>query len=161
MILARMTLVVRTATKEDETAARRVADEAFATVRSVYHPAPKAVAHLAAISPALERLVAEDGDQIVGTVRFRVLDDRLRVVALAVLPSCRRRGVARALVDQLMVIAQDRGCRAVALYTVAQIGNVPIFERLGFQLVSEQPDTYSISTSGEPLTEAYLERSVV
>ena len=153
-------LVVRTATREDEELARRVGDEAFATVRSVYRPAPKATANTAAISPALERLVAEDGDQIVGTVRFRVLDDRLRVVALAVVPSCRRRGVARALVDQLMVIAKDRGCRAVALYTVAQTGNVPIFERLGFQLVSEQPDTYSMSINGEPLTEAYLEREV-
>ena len=59
-----------------------------------------------------------------------------------------------------MVIAKDRGCRAVALYTVAQTGNVPIFERLGFQLVSEQPDTYSMSINGEPLTEAYLEREV-
>jgi ribosomal protein S18 acetylase RimI-like enzyme len=160
MIAAQMTLVVRTATKEDEAAAQRIADEAFETVRSVYRPSPAATTNLAAISPELERLVAEDGERIVGTVRFHVLDGRLRVMALAVLPQCRRRGVARALVDRLMVIAEERDCRALTLYAVTQTGNVPIFERLGFTLISEQQDTYSISTSGEPLTEAYMERGV-
>jgi len=155
-----MTLVVRIATSQDTEAARRVGDEAFATVRSVYRPSPQATTNLATISPALERLVAEDGDQIVGTVRFRVLEGCLRVIALAVPPQCRRRGVARMLIDRLTVIAKDRECRALALYTVTQTGNVPIFEQLGFRLVCERPDTYSISVGGEPLTEAYMERSV-
>jgi ribosomal protein S18 acetylase RimI-like enzyme len=157
---ARMSLLVHTAAYEDEEAAQCVADKAFATVRSVYRPASIATANLATMSAALERLVADDRDQIVGTVRFRVLDGCLRVMALAVQPDCRRRGIARALVDRLMVIAKDRGCRALTLYTVTQTGNVPIFERLGFKLVCEQPDTYSISVSGEPLTEAYLERAI-
>jgi predicted N-acetyltransferase YhbS len=155
----RMSLLVRIATYEDEEAVQRVTDEAFATVRSVYHPAPQAVAHLASISPALERLVADDRDQIVGTVCFRVVDVCLRVMALAVQPECRRRGIARALVDRLVTIAKDRECRALTLYTVTQTGNVPVFERLGFKLVGEQPDTYSISLSGEPLREAYMERA--
>jgi predicted N-acetyltransferase YhbS len=160
MIAAQMTFVIRVATKEDEAVAQRIADEAFATVRSVYRPSPKAAANLAAISPELERLVAEDGERIVGTVRFHVLDGRLRVLALAVLPQCRRRGVARALVNRLMVVAKDRECSALTLYTVSETGNVPIFERLGFKLICAQPDTHSISTSGEPLNEAYMERNV-
>ena len=51
--------------------------------------------------PGLERLVAEVDGQVVGTVCFGVFGDRLRVIGLAVLPELRRRGVARALVEEL------------------------------------------------------------
>ena len=114
-----MTLVVRTATKDDEAAAQRVAYEAFATVRSVYRPAPKAAANLAAISAALARLVAEDGDGIVGTVCFRAVDSCLRVTALAngSLAAWLRTGepLARS-------ISPARGVRGCLLYSTDRLG---------------------------------------
>jgi len=155
-----MATLVRMAKPRDAEAARRVGDEAFATVRSVYHPNSAAYANLSAVAPTLERLVAEDDGQVVGTVRFGVSGDCLRVIGLAVLPQFQRRGVARALVHELARVAKAKGCRALALYTVTQTGNVPVFERLGFSLISEGPDEYSDSVTGEPLTEAYMERSV-
>ena len=97
---------------------------------------------------------------MVGTVSFAISDERLRVIALAVLPECQRRGVARALINRLQVIARNRKCRALALYTVAETGNVPIFERLGFRLGTTQPDAFSISPTGQPLTEALLELNI-
>jgi len=155
-----MAISVRLARPEDAEAVRRVGDEAFATVRQLYHPSPAAHANLSTMAPALERLVAEDGGEVVGAVRFGNFDDCLRVIGLAVLPQSRRRGVARALIQQLAGVARNRGCRALALYTVTKTGNVAIFQRLGFAVVSEQPDAYSISVDGEPLTAAYMERTV-
>ena len=155
-----MSVFVRMARPEDAEAARRVADDAFASLRSVYRPAPAALANLSAMSPALERLVAEEDGIVVGTTRFTVLGDCMRVIGLAVAEPRRRRGVARALVDELARIAGDRGCRALALYTITKTGNVPVFERLGFRLVSERADGYAASVDGEPLVEAYMERFV-
>src|SRR5438309_9654292 len=127
-----MATPIRTATHIDEDAARRVEEEAFATLRSVYRPNAAAHTNLFAIAPALERLVAEDDGQIVGTVRFGVFGDRLRVIGLAVVPTFRRRGVARALIEELARVARLKGCRALVLYTVTKTGNVSVFERLGF-----------------------------
>jgi predicted N-acetyltransferase YhbS len=156
-----MATSIRMATPTDAAAAERVEEEAFATVRSIYRPNAAAHANRFAIAPTLERLVAEVDGRIVGTVRFGVFGDRLRVIGLAVLPELRRRGVARALVEELARVAKLKGCRALGLYTVTKTGNVPVFERLGFRVVSEQPDVYSVSPDGGPLTEAYMEREVV
>ena len=153
-------LTIRTSTPDDADAVQRVTDLAFESVRLIYRPNPAAMANLQSIAPALERLVAEVDGQIVGTVRFGVFDDCLRVIGLAVLPQLRRSGVARSLIQSLEEIARDKRCRALSLYTVTKTGNVAVFERLGFTLISQGPDTYSISTDGEPLTEAYMERSI-
>jgi ribosomal protein S18 acetylase RimI-like enzyme len=156
-----MATSVRMATPTDAAATLHVEEEAFATVRSLYRPNDAARANLSAIAPALERLVAEVDGRVVGTVRFGVFGDRLRVIGLAVVPTFRRCGVARALVEELTRVGKLKGCRALALYTVTKTGNVSVFERLGFRVVSEQPDAYSVSTDGGPLTEAYMEREVV
>ena len=58
-------------------------------------------------------------------------------------------------------MAKLKGCRALELYTVTKTGNVSVFERLGFRVVSEQPDSYTVSADGGPLMEAYMEREVV
>ena len=155
-----MATLVRMARPEDEEAVRRVGDEAFATVRSVYRPDPAAHANLSAIAPALERVVAEVDGQVVGTARFGVFGDSLRIIGLGVVPQFRRQGVARALIEELARVAKEKGCGALALYTITKTGNVSIFDRLGFHVVSEQPDAYSISVDGEPLMEAHMVRSV-
>src|SRR5688572_26107606 len=100
-----MTTLVRAARPEDESAVRRVGEAGFATMRSLYSPNPAAHASLAVIALSLERLVAEVDGQVVGTVRYGVFENRLRVIGLVVLPTARRRGVARVLVDALATVA--------------------------------------------------------
>jgi predicted N-acetyltransferase YhbS len=153
-----MTVTVRVEQVGDAAAVRRITDDAFAPLRRVYRPSPEQLAHVATV--ALERLVAVRADELVGTVRYRVDGDLLRLVGLAVAPSEQRRGVARALVAHLTVIAHARGCRALALFTIEQTGNVTLFERLGFEVIAKERDLLSISTSGEELVEVYLERSL-
>jgi ribosomal protein S18 acetylase RimI-like enzyme len=153
-------IVVRSAHSGDGEAAQRVFDAAFASVRRIYRPNPEMIAQVETVVPPLERLVAEHDGELVGTVRFRVDGDRLRMIGLSVAPASQRRGIARALVERLSEIAIERSCQALALFTIKQTGNVAVFERLGFEVVSEEPDTWSISVDGSELTEAYLERPV-
>lgn len=155
-----MAHLVRLATADDAEAVRRVGEAAFADHRGIYQPNDAAVANLATLAPALERLVAESSNAIVGTVRFGRAGGVMRVIGLAVHPRWRLRGVARALIDAVHGIARIHQCRVLSLYTVVQTGNVPIFRSLGFYVVAEEPDEYSVSVTGEPLMEARMERSV-
>ena len=151
-------ILVREACPDDDAEVQRVFDAAFTPVRRIYRPSEEMLAEVR--THELERLVAvEDGD-IVGTVRFGIGDDRLRVIGLAVAPAHQRRGIARALVERLIEIALERDCDLLALFTIEQTGNAVVFARLGFEVVSEQPDTSSISVSGDNLIELYMERPV-
>ena len=153
-------IVVRPAHSGDGEAAQRVFDAAFASVRRIYRPNPEMIAQVDALVPPLERLVAEHDGEVVGTVRFRVDGEHLRVIGLAVVPASQRQGIARALVERLAEIAVERSCRLLALFTIKQTGNVAVFERLGFSTISEERDTWSISVDGGELIEVYLERCV-
>jgi len=153
-------ILVRPAEDRDAEAVRRLGEAAFAANRSTYRPKPSTVAALTVSVPTLQRLVAEHAGELVGSVRHGVSGDVLRVIGLAVSPPWHRRGVARSLLQALADIGRQRGRRALALYTIVQTGNVPVFERLGFRTVSEGPDEHSISVTGDLLTEAYMERSV-
>jgi ribosomal protein S18 acetylase RimI-like enzyme len=151
-------MLVRAAGPDDAAEVERAVASAVARLREIYRPSPDAIAHAKTLP--LERLVAADGDRIAGTVQFRVDGHVLRVVGLAVVPACQRRGVARALVEQLVAVALERGCSVLGLFTIEQTGNVAVFGRLGFRVMWRRPDVWSISVTGEPLTEVYLERSV-
>ena len=153
-------ILVRAAEDGDAEQVRLVGEATFAAVRSIHHPKPSTVATLAATTPTLPRLVAEQAGQVVGSVRYAVSDDVVRVIGLAVFPPLHRRGIARRILEALSEVGRRHSCRASALYTIVQTGNVPVFERLGFRTVSEAPDDHSISVSGAPLTEAYMERAV-
>ena len=106
------------------------------------------------------RLVAEIGGQIIGTITYGVQSDRSHLRGLAVDAGWRRTGVARALIDYVGNLARTEGLRALSLFTIKQTGNVPIFERLGFDGVREEPATWAVSDSGGELTNVFMERPV-
>ena len=85
-----MTICVRMARPEDADSIRQVGDQAFEPVHSLYRPNPAALANLSAMVPAVERMLAELDGKVVGTVRYGVVDDCLRVIGLAVLPRFQR-----------------------------------------------------------------------
>jgi len=151
-----MALVVRPGAAGDLEVIRELGERAFATVRHIYRPNKRALENRSRL--ALECLIAFSDDVPAGVVRWACEGDTLRVIGLAVLPQYRRRGIARSLIERLCHIAAERSCRTLALHTVVQTGNVAVFERLGFRVIEEQPDAYSVSPSGTPLTEAYMER---
>lgn len=106
----------------------------------------------------LDRLVAVLDGHVVGTVQYRVADGRLSFLALGVHPAHRRRGVARALIRHLETIAARSGCGSVTAHTVRETGNVPIFEKLGFEVESEEPTPLFESERHRTLTEVAMRK---
>ena len=140
--------------------AKRVSSEAFAAHREVYRPSPQALGAKREIENTLSRLVALDGDDVVGTVQYWILDDRLHLVGLAVHPDRQRQGIGLELLKRAREIAAEKNLGRLSLCTVEQTGNVPIFLRLGFAVAEKKDAEDTISVSGEPLTDVYMEKTV-
>lgn len=131
-------LTVREPISDDEPELAEVERLATADLRKVYRPTPLALKRRSAIDSNLQRLAAVLEGRVVGTVQYRIVADRLSLLGLAVHPEFRRLGVATALVQHLERIGLDYGCKAVALHTVRETGNVAIFERMGFKVESQR-----------------------
>ena len=142
---------------EREAAASQIEMDAFAGWRHIYVPAGTAPKEFDDQRAPFARLVAELDGQVVGTVRWRVEEDRIHIRGLAVASKHRRCGIARALVGRCASIARQHDLRAVSAYTVTETGNLSIFQRFGFVVVRQQIATFAESPTGEPVTEAYLE----
>ena len=153
-------ITVRDSQPEDVEAVARVDASARATLRETYRPNQKALAHKQSITRELRRLVATSGGTLVGTTRYYVDGDAMRLIGLGVHRGFRRQGVARALVAEVAERTRRLGLSVLITHTVAETGNVPVFEALGFEVQSRCPDEYSESVSGAPLTAVSMKLSV-
>jgi ribosomal protein S18 acetylase RimI-like enzyme len=154
-----MTMVsVRHATQEDNEAVAKVEASAVATLRETYRPKAGGATKLDRIPSGMRRLVALLEGDIVGTTRYWVDGDALRIVGLGVHSQSRGKGVASALVGYLATIGRALGAKRLVLHTVKQTGNVPIFQRLGFQVVAETDDQYSDSDKHATLVDVEMQK---
>ena len=151
---------VRQAVPEDAGGIEVVQASAAAALRRTYRPNAKALANKSRISRNLGRLVALLDDRVVGTAAYYVEGGRLRIVGLGVLEECRQRGVARALVGFLLEFAAEQGLEGIGARTVRETGNVDVFEKLGFRVVSDVKDEYSESDVYRELRDVDLFRPV-
>ena len=148
-------LVIRLASSEDADAVRRLSDAAVVKLRAVYVHDPQSP--MPAVRGAFERIVAEIGGVVVGTVRVQREENRLHLIGLFVHPDYQRRGVARGMIEECTIRARAAGLGRVSLYTIRQTGNVGVFERLGFGVVSEEAARGVVSVTGVELTDVYME----
>jgi predicted GNAT family N-acyltransferase len=82
-------------------------------------------------------VVAYDDGEAVGTARLRASDDvTAKVERVAVLASRRGEGIGVALMDAIEAVAVEEGFEAVVLH--AQVPVVPFYERLGYEITSEE-----------------------
>jgi ribosomal protein S18 acetylase RimI-like enzyme len=153
-------LVVREAVVHDMKVVNELVELSHRKLRRVYRPTRAALAHKAQLEPKLVRLVAVLEGVVVGTLQYYLVDDRFHFVGLAVHPDRQRRGVARALVESLAERAEGLPVTKLSLYTVKETGNVPVFERLGFRVISEEPDHFAESEAHGQVTDVYMERPV-
>ena len=151
---------VRPAVPEDRAGYLEVDAQAVATLRRTYRPNLAALEHRDSLKQLLERLVAVSEGRIVGTVQWYVQADCVRLLGLGVKPEWRRHGVARRLIAALSAIAVENGLSRLSLSTVRETGNVEIFVRLGFSVVSVGPDAYSESERFPSLTNVEMECSL-
>lgn len=151
-------VAVREAAADDMADVSAVMSEATAQLRAVYRPGRDALVR-AGSAKEVRWLIAVVGREIVGALRYVIEPDRLHL-GLGVRPEHQRKGVARALVGALAAKASCLGLPKLSLYTVKETGNVPIFARLGFRVVREEPAKDAESVTGQPLTDVYMERLV-
>jgi ribosomal protein S18 acetylase RimI-like enzyme len=153
-------LTIRQAEAQDAAGIEWVRASAIATLRKTYRPTQKAIARKQTLSAELTELIALCDDRVVGKVEYRIEGDRLHFLSLDVHSDWRRQGVARRLLAELDAIGKRRGATRLSTYTVTQTGNVEIFRRLGFRVVSEEPTDLFESDQHSALTECYLEREI-
>lgn len=149
-------LVVRTARPEDRAGIEAVTAAATAELRRSYRPIPSRIGADRDRDESL-RLVARLDDAVVGTLDCHFGPGTAHLRRLAVDPRHRRRGIARALVDRASELARRRKL-GVSIETIRETGNVPIFERMGFRVVSAAVDDRFASDVHRELVSVRLER---
>jgi len=153
-------IIVRPIVPEDSDGIRRVSESATATLRETYRPNQKALENQRRFASQLNRLVALVEGEIAGTTQFYRDGKALRIIGLFVHSEYRRRGVARALVGAVADIARTQGVDLLVTRTVKETGNVPIFEKMGFEVLSVHPDEYSESDKYRQLSEVGFQMKI-
>jgi ribosomal protein S18 acetylase RimI-like enzyme len=151
---------VREAARADDDGIAAVRASALATLRQMYRPNHIAVAHKQTIADTLIRLVAVFDGRVIGTVEYGVTTDGIHFLSLGVHSDYRGQGVAKQLVEELARIGKRAGATRLTTYAITQTGNLAIFERMGFRVISEEPSEFFESDRFETLTEAYMERPI-
>jgi N-acetylglutamate synthase-like GNAT family acetyltransferase len=99
--------------------------------------------------------VAEESGRLVGTVRaVRTAPELWEVRRLAVDPTRRRTGSARALLRRLEADAMAAGAREVALDAVVERGTPAFYARLGYRTVRH------FGAADKPLSEVHMRRAL-
>lgn len=105
---------------------------------ALFETEEEVAAELAGGVQAIVAVLCADGERPAGCVRFRVERDGLHFFRLAVAPSARRKGVARALLRHLEQIARQSGCRRIWCHARVQVArNVALYHREGFRPAGE------------------------
>lgn len=89
-------------------------------------------------------LVWEEDGQVLGYVGSQTVLDETDMMNVAVSAQARRRGIAQALVEELVLRLKQRGSRCLTLEVRAS--NAPaiaLYEKLGFWQVGRRPNYYS------------------
>lgn len=159
---------VRDAREDELAAVRELTLRAYAEYASVMTPSAWAALRQAVVTALdtgqqVERIVAEQGGALVGSVMLypasadayeggvgRVSAPEVRLLAVA--PEARGRGVGLALVEECVLRAQAAGATELGLHTSRSMkAAIRMYRRLGFERVPER----DFRPSGAEIVEAY------
>ncbi len=82
----------------------------------------------------------------------------MHILGLAVDPDSQRRGLARGMVEWIEQKAIQLGHNAIVVDTIAETGNVDVFERLGFASVDTSVPTWCQSDVHDTLHCVQMEK---
>lgn len=153
-------ITVRPQSAEDIADIQDVRDVATATLRQTYRPKQRAIENKARISPSLQRLVAVTDGRVVGTVQYYLEGQSVRLIGLGVHTDYRQKGVAGSLISYLEKVGRREKATQLKLHTVKETGNVEVFRRLGFTVVSEREDDLFESARFEKLTDVEMVKTL-
>ncbi len=152
-------IIVRIMTPEDEAGAREAWSSAMETLRQTYRPIEGAIGDWKPPGKLTSIVAILDG-RVAGTASYYPDDDRLHLMRFGVHADFRRKGVARAMVEHVMGIAQDRDFCRLSVYTVKECGVVPVYEKLGFKVCREEHAKWAESDKFQILTDVYMEATL-
>ncbi|MCW8932622.1 MAG: GNAT family N-acetyltransferase [Gammaproteobacteria bacterium] len=119
----------------DSEAVKSIIKTATDELRAVYHPIKTKVKN--EIEKPIS-IVAIIKDHVVGFAEYLIYENSILVRGLAVSPVYRRQGVARTIIQYLILKAKKEGKTELALSTIKETGNTIIFLHMGFTIVSEE-----------------------
>lgn len=94
----------------------------------------------------------DDGNMVVGFALARRAGDDVEILAIAVLPECRRRGLGRALLQNLL--AQSGGARILLEVAADNPVAIGLYHKAGFREYDLRPQYYL--RPGRPRVDAVL-----
>lgn len=147
---------IRQATTSDSAQIAEVFHAAFAPLRTLYVPSREAADRQVQLCGAM-RIVAGISGRIVGTVEVDRRRQNLHLVGFAVDPDFQGLGIGRAVVNW---IEAHFTAHAIELATIRETGNVPVFERMGFDVVTEKVADWCVSTRFECLHEVTMAKTL-
>jgi GNAT superfamily N-acetyltransferase len=84
-------------------------------------------------------VAVDDADRPIGYLVADILDGNAHIEQLSVLPANMRKGVGRALIEQMAAWASGQGMQSVTLTTFADVPwNGPYYRPLGFEELPEE-----------------------
>ncbi len=149
-------ITVRPEMNKDTADLQNVIDSAVATLRQTYRPTQRAIDNKTQKTLNCQRLVATIEDQVVGSVQYFLDPPCVGVIGLDVHTDYRKKGVARSLISRIKEIGMSKKAIGIKLHTIKETGNIRIFKRLGFKVVSERIDGLFESDRFDTLTDVEM-----
>jgi len=133
----------------DVNAVKSIIAAATDELRSVYRPIKTKVQNR---TEKPINLVAIIKEKVVGSAEYLICENNILVRGLTVSPSYRRQGVASAIIEQVMLIAQKEDKTELVLSTIKETGNTNAFLHMGFTVLSETISEMFESVQGGQVT---------
>ena len=140
---------VRKQVDEDSDAVKAIVAASTDELRSVYRPIKTKERNK--IEKPIS-IVATIKENVVGSAEYLIHENNVLVRGLAVSPIHRRQGVARAIIEHVMLKAQKEGKTELVLSTIKETGNTNAFLQMGFTISSEIISEIFEGVQGEQVT---------
>ena len=133
----------------DADAVKYIIAAATDELRSVYRPVKTKVQNKTEKPIKIAAIIKE---KVVGSAECLICENNVLVRGLAVHPSYRKQGVARTIMDHVILIAQKEDKTELVLSTIKETGNTHAFLHMGFTVVSETISEMFENIQGEQVT---------
>ncbi|CDG18337.1 GCN5-related N-acetyltransferase [Xenorhabdus doucetiae] len=101
--------------------------------------------HLGYITQGNSWIALNEGSLPIGFILAKPLDDGLHIVELSVHEHWQRKGIGKALIENVIQVAQQRQLNAVTLTTFRYVNwNAPFYHKLGFEILDSQQISESL-----------------
>ncbi len=126
---------IRKQIEPDIKAVKDIITAATDELRSIYRPIKTKIQNEIEKPISIVAIIQEN---VVGSAEYLIYENSILVRGLAVSPIHRKQGVARAIVEYVMLKAQEEGKTELVLSTIKETGNTYAFLHMGFTVASEK-----------------------